>query len=396
MLFVGIDWASEKHDLCFLAEDGRILSEFTITDNLAGFHDLQARLMSFAEVKINIERSDGLLVEWLISQGYPIFITPTVVVAHRRPRRSKDDRGDAYLLAHLLRMGDPECRPLPRQSQVVEHLKHLTSAYDTVLQEQRRLTNRFVYALQRYFPAVLAAFRVPHGLTCLAFVETYATPEAAQVLSQADLVAFLRQNRYSHLYKAEVMYQVFQAPAPRSPFCEGYVASVKLLIPLLRCLYQQRKALEKQIVAVFNQHPEAAWWRSLPGAGGNLTPARLLAWIGDDRSRFPSPEVLQAVAGTVPVTRRSGKQLHVEFRHACSHQLRAAADDLARQSVKHSGWAKAYLNEQLARGHAAPRAYRALANRWLRIIWTLWQTNAPYDENKHVANRSKRGSHPLR
>src|SRR5690606_13752092 len=100
---------------------------------------------------------------------------------------------------------------------------------------------------------------------------------------------------------------------------------------------------------------------------------------------------LQAVAGTVPITRRSGKSKSVEFRHNCSHPLRSAADDLARQSLRHSGWSKAYLQQQLGKVHSTPRAYRALANRWMKILWTLWQRGERYDEAVHVANRSRQG-----
>ena len=122
-----------------------------------------------------------------------------------------------------------------------------------------------------------------------------------------------------------------------------------------------------------------------------LTPARMLAWIGDDRSRFPTAKDLQAVAGTVPITRLSGKTKVIEFRTACSHQLRSTVDDLARQSVRHSGWARAYFQQQKDQGHSAARSYRALANRWMKIIWTLWQRRGRYDEAVHVANRSCKG-----
>src|SRR5690606_25030087 len=138
----------------------------------------------------------------------------------------------------------------------------------------------------------------------------------------------------------------------------------------LRQIHHTIHQLEKDIAAVLSTHPEAAWWRSLPGAHGTLTAARMLAWVGDDRSRFPSPQTLQAIAGTAPVTRRSGKSRAVEFRRACSHPLRKAADDFARQSMRHSAWARAYLNAQVARGHSRARAFRALANRWMKIIWT--------------------------
>jgi transposase len=169
------------------------------------------------------------------------------------------------------------------------------------------------------------------------------------------------------------------------------VEHVHVLLPLLKSLFYSRASLEKQMAQVFASHPEATWWKSLPGLNGPLTAARLLAWIGDNRERFPSAQVLQAVAGTVPVTRRSGKQIQVEFRIACCHELRKAMDDMARQSVKHAPWARAYLEEQLARGRSPVRAYRALANRWLSIIWKLWKIRTPYDERVHVLNRSRQG-----
>ncbi|MAU12364.1 MAG: hypothetical protein CL607_21250 [Anaerolineaceae bacterium] len=128
----------------------------------------------------------------------------------------------------------------------------------------------------------------------------------------------------------------------------------------------------------------------MPGAG-ELTAPRLLALIGDNRAVFPTVEVLQARAGTVPVTRRSGKTKIVRFRWACDKALRKTMMDFARNSIAKSGWARSYYHGQLERGHNDQRAIRALANRWARIIWTLWQCQEAYNEAKHVANRSRKG-----
>lgn len=70
---------------------------------------------------------------------------------------------------------------------------------------------------------------------------------------------------------------------------------------------------------------------------------------------------------------------------------RKAVDDFSRQSVKKSNWARAYYDAQIERGHGAARAYRALGNRWLSIIWKLWQTQQAYDEKIHRANRAMHG-----
>lgn len=386
MHYLGIDWATDKHDVCLLAEDGRIVREFSISHDLVGFEELHTVLHAVEQVKVNIERSDGLLVEWLLSGGYEVCMTPPSVLAHRRPRRSKDDRGDAYLLAYLLRVGDKDCRPICQQGALVTQLKQLSSAYDTVLHEQRCLTNRLIYILRQYYPAILRAFSVPNSLICLDFLSMYPTPEAAQTLSLAQVEAFLKAHHYSFPARIASIHTALSTPAPRARVTAGFVSALRILLPTLRALHQERARLTREMQALFNTHPDAAFWRSFPGTTGPLTPARLLAWIGDNRQRFPSAAVLQATAGTAPITRRSGKHHAVEFRRSCSHPLRKALDDLARQSVKHSTWAAGYFRDQLSYGHSRPRAYRALANRWAAIIWKLWQTNCPYDEAKHLAN----------
>jgi len=344
MHFLGIDWATEKHDLCLLAHDGRVLSHLEITHDLAGFHRVRDLLHTLPDVQINIERSDGLLVDWLVQQGYEVYITPPHVLAHRRPTRVKDDKGDAYLLAYLLRMEDRDCRPYSRQSQIVTHLRQLARAYEQALSEQRRLGNQLIYNLRQYYPVALTLFTKVHSLIALEFIEAYPIPQDAEKLTYLDLERFLRAQHYTHINKRlDLIYRRLQVAMPHASVQIGYVEHVRVLIPILRMLHHQKETLIKAMTQVFATHPEADWWLSFPGTKGPLTPARLLAWIGDDRGRFPTAEVLQAVAGTVPVTRRSGKSKVVEFRTACSHPLRSADDDLARQSLRHSGWARAYF-----------------------------------------------------
>ena len=391
MHYLGIDWATDKHDLCLMAEDGVVLSQFEIRHDMAGFNNLHQILQALPDVRINIERADGLLVDWLVQQDYDLYITPPHILAHRRPTRVKDDKGDAFLLAYLLRLQDPDCRRYNRQSQIVTHLKQLARAYDRALAEQRRLSNQLIYNLRQYYPVALTLFTQAHSLISLAFLEQHPTPQDADPITYHDLEQFLRGQRYSHMKRLDLLYQRLRVPMPRASVQTGYVEHVKMLIPLLRMLHHQKQALIKAMTKVFRSHPEAEWWLTFPGTKGPLTPARLLAWIGDDRSRFPTAASLQAVAGTVPVTRRSGKTKVVEFRTGCSHPLRSVADDLARQSCRHSGWAQAYFQQQLDKGHSAARAYRALANRWMKIVWTLWQRREVYDEARHVANRSRKG-----
>ena len=110
--YSGIDIAVENHDVCLMDEDGRVLREFTISNDCEGYKKLCQALGGLESPVLNVEQPHGLLVEWLALQSYCFFVTAPLLVAHRRGRCSKDDRGDAYLLAQLLRMKDPDCRSL--------------------------------------------------------------------------------------------------------------------------------------------------------------------------------------------------------------------------------------------------------------------------------------------
>jgi hypothetical protein len=98
---------------------------------------------------------------------------------------------------------------------------------------------------------------------------------------------------------------------------------------------------------------------------------------------------LQAQAGTVPVTKRSGKVRLVTFRFACDKQLRYVVDQVAFLSLQRSAWARAYYDQQRARGHGHRHALRALGAKWLKIIFVMWQRQVAYDETHHLATMAR-------
>ena len=109
------------------------------------------------------------------------------------------------------------------------------------------------------------------------------------------------------------------------------------------------------------------------------------AEMGDVLDRWESFRHLQAQSGTVPVTKRSGKSEVVQFRFACNKRLRYALDRFAFNSLQRSAWASAYYQQQRARGHRRNYALRALAAKWLKIIFVIWSRHVPYIEERHLA-----------
>ncbi len=166
-----------------------------------------------------------------------------------------------------------------------------------------------------------------------------------------------------------------------------------LLVDLMATLAPQIKAYERELTRLLDQHADAFIFRSLPNAG-EVTAAWLLGEIGDCRDKFENTSAMQGLAGSCPVTIQSNKRRYVKFRVGCCKPFRNAVQQFARLSArgkKGSPWAKGYLSDQLARGHSVSRATRALGNRWLAIIFRLWQDRVAYDEEIHLRNRARRG-----
>jgi transposase len=136
VLFVGVDWGERHHDLCLLDQDGSVLAIRRIADGLTGVGELHALVTAHAEdpaqVAVGIETDRGLLVGALLAAGYQVYaVNPQVVGRYRgrhRTSRAKSDRGDAKVLADLVRTDRHNHRQVAGDSPLVEAVKVLARA----------------------------------------------------------------------------------------------------------------------------------------------------------------------------------------------------------------------------------------------------------------------------
>ena len=80
------------------------------------------------------------------------------------------------------------------------------------------------------------------------------------------------------------------------------------------------------------------------------------------------------------------------FRQGANPILRASVHLWADLSRKQCAWAQAYYQAHRAKGQSHACALRCLGQRWLNILWKMWQTRTPYDEALHLRNQTKNGS----
>jgi transposase len=159
----------------------------------------------------------------------------------------------------------------------------------------------------------------------------------------------------------------------------------------VRALTDAIDTFDARIAEVFAAHADHDIFASFPGAGAVCAP-RLAAVFGTDRSRWASAAELQAYAGIAPVTERSGKTVWVHHRLACPKFVKQTFHEFADQSIRFSKWARAYYDQQRARGNDHHAALRALAYKWIRILYRCWKGRTPYDEQTYIDALRRRGS----
>jgi transposase len=402
-VYIGIDWSEEKHAVIFMNQAGADLASLTIEHSLDGFvtFDLARQKLGLepADCWIGLETAHTLLIDYLWSQTYTqvYVLAPNQVKSNQgrfRQSQAKDDPQDARLIADILRTDRSRLQPWCPDRLLTRQMRAKVSLIMHLTKQTTRLSNRLRSVLLRYYPAALQVFK--GGLTTQIapeFVSAYPTPQAAHALSYAEFVNFARSHGYRQTQNLPGNYARLQAsypPAsPETVLVYQHEAQLLagLLVENLRAKARQLAELQK----LYRQHPNYAIFASLPGAAKLIGPGQLVKF-GDDRQRFPHPSSVQALAGTCPVTRRSGKHKSVLFRRACDKEWRYLCQAWARALVYHakSPIACAYFEQIRPHCHSEQHAFRCVANRWLAVAWKLWQSGQTYDEAYHFQQRALR------
>lgn len=398
-VYIGIDWSENKHDIFFMNEAGAVIAQHTIPHTTEGFLKMDAtrRDLGLAtdDCLIGLETAHNLVIDFLWARGYSqVYVIPPSVVKGNRGRQgqsgARTDESDARLLADILRTDRARLQPWFPDSLLTRQIRAKVGLIRCLTRHNVRLSNRLRAVLLRYYPAAAQVFSSLQTQIALHFVSTYPTPQAAADLTWAEFQSFAQQHGYPRPKKLPARFARLQGDHPQaSPeTVRIYQDEAVQLAQLLLAGIRAKKEASRTLRSLFHQHPDHTIFASLPGAGELLAPA-LLAKFGDDRQRFPAPDGLQALAGTCPVTEKSGKRKRVKFRRACDRQFRHFAQQWAIASLSESVWANAYWHAVRPRCQSDSHAYRCLANRWLAIAWKLWQSRTLYDEAYHLQQRAK-------
>ena len=390
-VFAGIDWATADHVACVVDMAGRILDRFSAAHDKAGIEMLITRLRGNQATEVAIERGGGVLAGALLAAGLTVVVVSSHQVKNLRARyRSaggKDDRFDAFVLADTLRTDRARLRPLVPDAPATLALRAAVRARRDLVAHRVAACNQLRAHLAVAFPAAAGLFYDLASPISLRFLAGFGSQDAAAQLDEQAVTAWLKTiPERGKTAPASVLCARLRA-APDGVTGEDGAALAVITAALtvtVAMLAAQVKILETGIGAQLAAHPDGHIFTSLPRAG-TLRAARLLAEIGDCRSRYPGPQSLAALAGVVPVTRESGTHTSHAFRWAVNRPLRDAVCDFADGSRHASPWAASVYQAARARGKDHPHATRILARAWILVIWRCWQEGTAYDPAKHTA-----------
>jgi transposase len=399
-LYCGIDWATDRHDVAVVDGDGHVVARGRVSNDAAGFAQLLTLLAEAGDsakdpIPVAIETDRGLWVAALRETGRTIYPINPLTASRYRARYAlsgaKSDATDAVLLANIVRTDPGAHRPLPADTEPAQVIRVLARAQQDAVWERQQIGNQIRDLLKDFYPAAIVAFAdlSDGGLArrdARTILAAAPTPVQAATLTPARLRRLLikaGRKRYLDRDVARLREVFTDTYLHQPPVVENAMGiHLAALLGQFEAACTAAGELAEAAIAHFEQHPDAEIITSFPGLG-MLAGARVLAEIGDDRSRFAEARGLKAFAGSAPITRASGKKTVVLHRHIKNRRLAAVGPIWALGSLRASPGARRHYDARRTGGDWNQQAQRHLFNKFLGQLHHCLHTGLLYDE--HVA-----------
>jgi transposase len=401
--FIAIDWADEKHAFSLQVAGHTKKETGTLEQKPEVIGAWMAKLrerFGGRQLAVAVEQSRGALIHALLSYDFIVIypLHPVTVAKFREAFKSsgaKSDPLDTDQILQILTKHLDLLKPLNPDTQETRLLGRLVEDRRKVVDLRTSQIEALSACLKEYFPQAIEVLsgNLATRLAC-DFLKKWPAFETFQQAKDSTIKRFF----YGHnvrspqiIEKVLKIAQSAQALTTDPAIVESGSRLAQTYAQLISTLNPVIEQYEERIQKLFSQHPEAYLFNRLPGAGPAMAP-RLLAFFGTDRSRYASANNAQSFCGIAPVTKSSGKSKAVYMRRACPKFDRQTFHEFARLSVVKCQWARNYVQYYTDKGKKYSTIIRALAFKWIRILFCCWKNQTPYNEEKYLAALAKRGS----
>src|SRR2546427_13133803 len=403
---VAVDWADQQHAVCLLDPSTGEREQSIVKHTPAALQEWALSLhQRFAgqPIAVCLDQSRGPLIYELLQYGFFVLypINPATLAKYRQAfstAHGKDDPTDAAYLLALLQYHRDRLRPWHPDDQKTRTLRLLVEQRRRLTGDRTRISNRLTALLKGYFPQVLDWFEDIRTQLVCDFLERWPQLSLLQQARPATIDKFLRSHhstsKPTNLRRLTEIKTALPLTTDAAVMTSS-VIKVKAIVAQMKTVIAAISEYDRHLEALCQTHDDYHLFAALPGAGP-VHAARLMAALGSDRSRWQTVEELLSFSGIAPVIERSGKQFRIRWRYFCPKFFRQTFHEFAAQSIQDSFWARAYYSSQRAKGKDHHAAVRALAFKWIRIIWKCWQTRTPYNEVIYLESLRKKGSSLLK
>lgn len=404
--FVGIDWATQSHRVCLLDAEGHPVSERDFAHAGTGLTEMRDWLLEQTkaapgQIAVAIETPHGPVVEMLLDHAFRVFAINPKQLDRFRDRftvaGAKDDSRDARVLGSSLRTDPAAFRNLAIDDSAVIELREWSRLADELQQERTRLSNRVRQQLWRYYPQAADLTDDVADDWFLTLWQQVPTPAAAARASEKKIARLLKEHRIRRLDAAAALQilrkpPLFVAPGTTEAACahiRSLAARLHLVNGQIREAHQALDRLCAELEAPAegssgqsSEQCDVTILRSWPGIGRIVLATLLTEAAGPLRGR--DYHALRVLAGTAPVTRRSGRQYFVIRRFACNRRLQNAVHHWSRVAIQHDAAARRRYDALRKRGHKHARALRTVGDRLLYALCAALRRQTPYDASRQT------------
>lgn len=396
--FVALDWGSEKH-AWILQPAGGGKPEKGYVDNtpeaIAVWAAELHRRFGGQPVAVALEQKRGSVVNLLLPYAHLVlFPVPASMSASYRktfvPSGAKDDPGDAGWILDLLLRHRDRLRRLEPDDADTRLLLMLVEDRRQLVDDKTRLTLRLQACLQQYFPQLVRWFDVDTPLVA-DLLARWPDLQHLQRCHDGTLRTFFRQHHNgANLIDERIAGIRAAVPATNDPaVLEAGSMKARHLSQSIATLRDQITRLEGRRDELVASHPDSHIFASFPGAGRATVP-RLIAAFGTRRERYQAAFEVECESGIAPVHIRSGKLDRVSMRRACQDFTRQTFHEFAGQTIPRCEWAKVYYHAHCLKPEQHHAVVRALAFKWIRILFRCWKDRKPYDEQLYLTSLRRR------
>jgi transposase len=391
--WIGLDWADQKHFWSMRTVDGK--QQRGQLDNTPEAIEVWAAELAqrFGDrpVAVALEQARGAVIGMLSKYAhFTLFPVHSTTLANYRkafsPSGAKSDAQDGDLILDLLVKHPERLRRLQPDTVETRSLQFLTEERRKLVDLQTAGTQSLINWLKQVFPQILRWFDDADTPLVGDLLLRWPSLPQLQKASSKTLLTFFHQHNCRNEDKIQQRLEEIRLAVPATTdqaILRTGILSIQILV---RALAQRRagiKSFDRQIAEIYHSHPDRAIVESFPGAGPALEP-RLIAAVGTQRDRFDSATSMACFAGIAPVKASSGNSIWIHWRWACPTFIRQTIHEWAGCSIRTCGWARAYYDQQRAKGKGHHAAVRALAFKWIRIFYRCWRDRVPYAEQRYL------------